>query len=331
MIAIPATSPSTTYFACLMATTVAIAATISAWFPLQLSVASVFLFAGPHNWLEARYMLSRLPARWGKLRNFFLFSLLGIVSLTLLFALLPQLEKWLPASLQNNSVLLSTWCSLLIAWIAGLTMIRKKQPPRRNWDFLPASLLAAASLAWLNPQFFSLLLLYAHPLLAFWLLDRELLRSKPHWRPLYHRTIVLLPLFTIALIVSLHNNPPLTVSSLTAERIIAHSGAYWFPNLSSHLLVSLHTFFELTHYGIWILVIPLVNGKVWQRPANAIPLAKRSPLWNRRVLAFFCAGGLVVVLLWLAFLADYATTRDLYFTVAMIHVLAEVPFLLRAL
>jgi hypothetical protein len=28
---------------------------------------------------------------------------------------------------------------------------------------------------------------------------------------------------------------------------------------------------------------------------------------------------------------DYATTRTVYFTVAMLHVLAEVPFLLRAL
>jgi hypothetical protein len=37
------------------------------------------------------------------------------------------------------------------------------------------------------------------------------------------------------------------------------------------------------------------------------------------------------LLLWLCFAADYATTRDVYFTVAMAHVLAEVPFLLRTL
>jgi hypothetical protein len=36
-------------------------------------------------------------------------------------------------------------------------------------------------------------------------------------------------------------------------------------------------------------------------------------------------------LLWLCFLADYPTTRDVYFTFAMAHVLAEVPFLLRTL
>jgi hypothetical protein len=35
--------------------------------------------------------------------------------------------------------------------------------------------------------------------------------------------------------------------------------------------------------------------------------------------------------LWVSFLADYTTTRNIYFTVALFHVLAEVPFLLRSL
>ena len=35
-------------------------------------------------------------------------------------------------------------------------------------------------------------------------------------------------------------------------------------------------------------------------------------------------------MLWAFFLADYPLTRDVYFTVALLHVLAEVPFLLRA-
>jgi hypothetical protein len=43
------------------------------------------------------------------------------------------------------------------------------------------------------------------------------------------------------------------------------------------------------------------------------------------------ASAFCVLLLWLAFLADYPTTRDLYFTLAMAHVLAEAPFLLRML
>ena len=39
----------------------------------------------------------------------------------------------------------------------------------------------------------------------------------------------------------------------------------------------------------------------------------------------------VVVLLWFGFTTDYATTRDIYFTVAIAHVLAEAPFLLKML
>ena len=38
-----------------------------------------------------------------------------------------------------------------------------------------------------------------------------------------------------------------------------------------------------------------------------------------------------VVVLWFGFSIDYSTTRDIYFTVAMAHVLAEAPFLLRML
>jgi hypothetical protein len=44
-------------------TFLAAAAMISACAPIALSMAIVFLFAGPHNWIEFRYFLSRLPAR----------------------------------------------------------------------------------------------------------------------------------------------------------------------------------------------------------------------------------------------------------------------------
>ena len=49
-----------------------LSAVIAGWLPLQVSVITVFLFAGPHNWFELRYFLMRLPLRFGKSRNFFL-------------------------------------------------------------------------------------------------------------------------------------------------------------------------------------------------------------------------------------------------------------------
>ncbi len=42
-------------------------------------------------------------------------------------------------------------------------------------------------------------------------------------------------------------------------------------------------------------------------------------------------GAVAVVILWMGFTRDYAQTRDLYFTIAIAHVLAEAPFLLKML
>jgi len=39
------------------------AAALAACFPVQLSVVAVFVFAGPHNWMEARYFAARMPVR----------------------------------------------------------------------------------------------------------------------------------------------------------------------------------------------------------------------------------------------------------------------------
>src|SRR5438105_2557585 len=69
--------------------TASASAFLAGWMPLGFSIVTVFLFAGPHNWIEARYFLARLPARWGKLRGFFLFSFAGIFGLTAAFAALP--------------------------------------------------------------------------------------------------------------------------------------------------------------------------------------------------------------------------------------------------
>src|SRR5262245_44175049 len=69
------------------------AALLAGWAPLGFSIVTVFLFAGPHNWIEFRYFLSRMPARWGRLRNFFLFSFAGILGLAASFAALPWLAQ----------------------------------------------------------------------------------------------------------------------------------------------------------------------------------------------------------------------------------------------
>ena len=92
-----------------------------------------------------------------------------------------------------------------------------------------------------------------------------------------------------------------------------------------------HTFLEMLHYSVWLVAIPLVGLRTAPWRLRAVPLARRSPSWHAAVTCGLAVGGAVVLLLWGCFLADYPLTRDVYFTAAMLHVLAEVPFLLRAL
>jgi hypothetical protein len=80
-----------------------------------------------------------------------------------------------------------------------------------------------------------------------------------------------------------------------------------------------------------VVAIPLVGLRAAPWRLHHVPLARRSAAWRRGVACFLVLGLGVVVALWACFLADYTTTRAVYFTVALVHVLAEVPFLLRAL
>src|SRR6266446_3839798 len=67
---------------------VVMAAAVAGFLPIQFSIVSVFLCAGPHNWVEARYFLSRLPARWGRLRSYFVLGFAGVLLLTAALAAL---------------------------------------------------------------------------------------------------------------------------------------------------------------------------------------------------------------------------------------------------
>src|SRR3954468_10971228 len=100
------------------------AAALSGWMPLQFSIVTVFLFAGPHNWLEFRYFLTRLPARWGRLRPFFVVAFVGMVGLTVAFPGLTYLygagllagETWEYAYALCNTA--------FILWVATLVHLR---------------------------------------------------------------------------------------------------------------------------------------------------------------------------------------------------------------
>jgi multidrug resistance efflux pump len=83
---------------------------------------------------------------------------------------------------------------------------------------------------------------------------------------------------------------------------------------------------------VWLVGVPLAAGTglaPWR--SASVPLVRHRRGRPRLIRALLAGAGLLVLLLWLCFLADYTTTRDVYFTLAMAHVLAEVPFLLRVL
>ena len=209
--------------------------------------------------------------------------------------------------------------------------MRSRQNPRRDWGWTVPLAFFLIAASWLMPYYVSLGLVYGHPLLALWLLDRELQRSRPSWRPAYHFCLLTVPLLLAALWWKLWNAPPLPGDQELFQAISNHAGAEVLPGVSSHLLVATHTFLEMVHYGVWVLAIPLIGLRIAPWKLTNVPLARRSSTWRWAVVGLLLFGLGVVAVLWAGFLADYTTTRHVYFTVALLHMLAEVPFLLRSL
>jgi len=309
------------------------AAVFASWLPLQISIVTVFLFAGPHNWFELRYFLMRLPVRFGRSRNFFLTAFAGLGVLTLAYVSLPFVYNTQLWGDEAWSTIIAGWNTALLFWLGLLVWLRSRQKRRANWTWTIPAGLALCSLNWLGPDSFSLALVYVHPLIALWFLDRHLRRTRPAWLRVYRRCLCLLPLVLAAMIWQLTQSSPLPDSNGLFWRITQHSGAEMLPQVSSHLLVSVHLFLELLHYGVWIIALPLIGGlagaRVWD--VKTVPVARHPRGFPRVVGMLLIAGFAAVVVLWFGFAIDYSTTRDIYFTVAMAHVLAEAPFLLRML
>ncbi len=307
-----------------------LACILAGFLPVSFSILTVFLFAGPHNWLECRYMLSRMPARWGPLRPYFLIGLVGVPLLTGSLLVLP----WLASAAQWTDTQwltgLACWNTLLVLWIAVLVHMRSGQPPRRDWLWIWPLALGVIGVNWLWPSGWSLLLVYAHPLVALWFLDREL-RRHPRWRRAYRGCLAVLPLMLVVLWWRLASSPDLPGQDVLTGQITRHAGSDILPHVSTHLLVSTHTFLEMLHYAIWVFAIPLLTLPAQRWKLTNVPLSHKSPTWRYAVMGVIGLGVILVTVLWAGFLADYPLTRDIYFSVAILHVLAEVPFLLRLL
>lgn len=346
----PKPQASAGIFASVLIACATLSALMASWLPLQVSIVTVFLFAGPHNWFEFRYFLMRLPLRFGKSRNFFLTAFVGIGLLTVGYLALPLLYNFAAPTPGAWTTVLASWNTLLLLWIGLLVWLRGKHRQRRDWSWAIPAALGLSALNWLQPEFFSLAIVYLHPLVALWFLDRHLRTARPEWLAVYHRCLALLPLLLVGIIWAQSRSAPLADDNGLFWRITQHAGAELLPNIPSRILVSVHLFLEMLHYAVWIIALPLIapltkstigegddeirasgsrRNSIWR--LRSVPLARHPRGFPKLVGAALGLGIFAVMMLWVGFSMDYATTRDIYFTVAIAHVVAEAPFLLKML
>ena len=321
--------PNARVFGAIVLLCIVASAVFASWLPLQVSIVTVFLFAGPHNWFDLRYFLMRLPLRFGRSRNFFLTAFAGLGVLTLTYVSLPLLYNAAWWSDEAWTTVIASWNSLFLFWLVLLIWLRGKQKPRANWTWTIPLGLALCSVNWVWPDLFSLAIVYVHPLVALWFLDRHLSRTRPDWLRAYRRCLCVLPFVLVVMVWQLSRSAPLPDSNGLFWRITQHSGAEVLPQVSSHVLVSVHLFLEMLHYAVWIIALPLIGVSTRFWDVKTVPLARHVRGFPRLVAGLLMLALAAVVFLWLSFSIDYSTTRDIYFTIAIAHVLAEAPFLLR--
>jgi hypothetical protein len=308
----------------------AIAAILIGSFPLQLSIITIFLFAGPHNLMEFRYFAVRMPVRWGRSRLYYSVGISGVVVLTAGYLILYfSSGSWL-WSLESWQVYAAVWNTVFVIWIGTLFYLRGKQR-RKDWSIAFAVMFLLAALAWIAPQYWSLTLVYIHPFIALWFLERQIRRTRPEWLRAYHCCLLSIPVFLLILWSTLSDQPNLSQETNLFWRIGQHAGSEILPAISSHVLVATHVFLESIHYFVWLLIIPVVDKRAIPWNLNAVPLFANTNGIPRIFVGFLLLSAVIVFALWVGFSVDYTTTRDIYFALAIGHVLAEFPFLVKML
>lgn len=317
-------------FACAFLLSCALGAVLIGSFPLQLSIVTIFLFAGPHNLMEFRYFASRMPVRWGRSKAFYAVGIGGVVLLTIAYLTLYFASgNWL-WSAESWQIYAAIWNTAFIMWLGLLFHMRGKQR-RKDWSIAFAVALLLAAIAWMVPQYWSLALVFLHPLVALWFLERQIRRTRREWLRAYHLCLASIPVFLIFIWAATAGEPRLTEESNLFWRIVQHAGGDMLPGISSHLLVSTHVFLESIHYFVWLLIIPLVDRRALPWRMSDVPLFAGKGGFPKLFAGLLVVGAVVTVALWFGSAVDYTTTRDIYFAFAIGHVLAEMPFLVKML
>jgi hypothetical protein len=301
------------------------AAAMCALAPLAMSRVTVFAFAGPHNWMELRYLAAFLPTGRGLRSPYVVVAAAGTLLLAGAYIALVWLGRNLDAS--THLIALSSWQTSLFVWLLALVWLRKIRSSAGSW--LPPVLCLAAGISWLSPGAIVFVILYGHPLVAVAFLYLAVRRWRPELLPLFRWLGLLACALVAVLVVVLINAETLGRDPVLGARSTVRAGSLLLDAASPHLLLSLHTFLEVIHYAAWLVLIPLVGlrSKPWS--LARVRAATRSARGRCLVVGTLLFAGVVVAALWLAFYVAPKITFDVYFTVAMVHVIAELPCLLR--
>lgn len=305
---------------------IVLSAFVAAAAPIQFSIGIVFLFAAPHNWMELRYCLSRLPSKLGPLKPFFATSFIGLALLFGSYIALVVCARTGMLDANFAVPLLMTWNVSLIAWCLWLAILRWRTSKARLVAVLLAAVVLAASVS--SPRWFSLVLVYAHPFIGLCVLDRELVRTRRSWLAIYRKCLLVIPAVVLGFLLSFSGSESLPCNNLLEKQIIRHAGSSVLPDVSSHLLVSLHTFLEMLHYGVWCVAIPVATRAISKWKVETAPALASKPTLQKVAALVMLLSTLAVVSFWTGFVVDFQATRDFYFTIAMVHVLGEIPFLM---
>ena len=285
--------------------------------PFPLAMGAVMLLAGPHNWMEIRYFLTHMPAHWGPQRAWFTTALGGVAVL----ATSSWTVQWIGGQLESDDTFWrnaeAAWMTALLLWMALLAHMRGNR-----WT-VPVAV-AGSLVVWALPLPWDLLLIYLHPLVALAYLERDL-RRYPAWRTLLRAFIGTLPLLA-AVVWWGAAGPPPPIDTPMLDRVAGLAGAWLLPDVSPRQLVALYVFLQLLHYGAWIVALPLLRFKEPPWRLRRVPLHRRFPL---AVVVVVSLGAALTTAFWCGFLLYPAATWDLYFQLAIVHMLVEFPFLIR--
>ena len=162
----------------------------------------------------------------------------------------------------------------------------------------------------------------AHPLLALVILGQELYAFRRPERRYYPQVLAAVPIGLAVLLAGLSARGYIGPSEIRS---------FFLATPGSPLFLATHTYLELIHYVVWIGLLPLLAQLTQRGNIKVYPFLKKSAGRLRAARQLLLLGAVLACVLWWGFTQDFELTRDLYFRIAIFHVLVEFPFLMRLL